>query len=124
MAEEPEAYNREFTADVTVKSRRRLGYSHEKGEVTRFVAQLEYFLSGSWVEVVRFDHDPTANHCHDVTKEGVHMDIYRDGEKFRTEEVFPPMEPSEALTYAEDHLNQHAKRYIKRFEEWHGIRSR
>ena len=90
----------------------------------RFVVQLEYRLDDDWVEIIRFDHDPENDHTHDVTEEGVHIDVYRDGEKVRSEEVFPPMPASAALTFAEEHLNQHAERYINRFEEWHGIRNR
>jgi hypothetical protein len=92
--------------------------------VTRFVVQLEYRFNGDWREIVRFDHDPESDRAHDVTREGVHMDVYRDGEKLRSEEVFPPMHASDALTFAEEHLNQHAERHIKRFEIWHGIRNK
>jgi hypothetical protein len=74
-----------------------------------FTTPLEYRFNGGWREIVRFDHD--------VTEEGVHMDAYRDGEKLRSEGVFPPMPASDALTFAEGHSNQHAERYIDRFEE-------
>jgi hypothetical protein len=40
------------------------------------------------------------------------MDVYHDGKQIRSEEVFPPMPASDASTFAEDHLNQHAERYI------------
>lgn len=90
--------------------------------MTQFVVQLEYLLDGEWTEVVRFDHDPASDVAHDVSEEGVHTDVYRDGEKYGTAEVFPPMPASEALTFAEDHLAAHAERYLERFERWHGIR--
>ena len=124
MSGEQQAYDREFTTPLEYRTRRRIGYSHAHGEVTRFVVQLEYRFDGEWVEIVRFDHDPESDHGHDVTEDGVHMDVYRDSEKLRSEEVFPPMPPGEALTFAEEHLNQHVERYINRFEEWHGIRNR
>ena len=124
MAGEPREYDREFTTPLSYRARRRIGYSHERGEVTRFVVQLEYRLDDEWVEVVRFDHDPEGEQGHDVTVEGVHMDVYRDGEKVRSPEIFPPMPTNTALTSAEGHLTQHGKRYVKRFEEWHGIRNR
>lgn len=124
MTDEPREYDREFTTPLEYRVRRRIGYSHEHGVVTRFVVQIEYRIEGRWSEVVRFDHDPKSDHGHDVTVEGVHMDVYRDGNKFRTEEVFPPMSASNALTFAEEHLNQHAERYVKRFETWHGIGNR
>ena len=121
MTEEPRDYDREFTTPLTYQTRRRIGYSHDRGDVSRFVVQLEYRLSGEWAEVVRFDHDPEGEQGHDVTTEGVHMDVYRDGEKIRSPEIFPSMPASDALTSAEEHLSQHGQRYIKRFEEWHEI---
>jgi hypothetical protein len=124
MTEEPREYDREFTTPLEYRVRRRIGYSHDRGDITRFVVQLEYRLDGNWVEIVRFDHDPEGTHGHDVTEEGIHMDVYRDGEKLRSEEIFPLMTANEALTFAEEHLNQHAERYIRRFEQWHGIRNR
>jgi hypothetical protein len=41
---------------------------------------------------------------HDVSEEGIHIDIYRGGEKYRTEYVAPPMPAKRALDRAEDHL--------------------
>lgn len=123
MAEDgPREYDREFTDAVSGRVRRRLGYDHTGGEVTRFVVQLEYELGvGEWTPVVRFDHDPASEHGHDVTTEGVHMDVYQQGEKIRSGEVFPPMPAGEALTFAEAHLSEHAQRYTERFEAWHEI---
>lgn len=120
MNDSPRDYDREFTDAVGGSARRRLAYSHDRGEITRFVVQLEYRLD-SWQPVVRFDHDPESDQGHDVEGEGVHMDVYRQGAKLRAEEVFPPMPADDALTFAEAHLREHEKRYIKRFEEWHGI---
>lgn len=122
MAGGPRDYDREFTTTRSVRVRRRLGYSHVRGEVTRFVVQLEYRLNGEWVEVVRSDHDPESNHGHDVTAEGVHVDVYRNGEKIRVENLAPPMPAAEALTLAETHFREHAERYVERFKSWHGIR--
>lgn len=124
MTEGLPEYDREFTTPLGYRTRRRLGYSHVQGEVTRFLVQLEYRLDDEWAEVVRFDHDPTGDQSHDVTREGVHMDVYRDGEKIRSPEIFPPMPANAALTSAEEHLTRHGKRYITRFEEWHGIKHR
>ncbi|TQQ82338.1 DUF7718 family protein [Halonotius roseus] len=121
---EPREYDREYTTPLKHRTRRRIGYTQHRGTVTRFVVQLEYRVDGEWMEVVRFDHDPKSDHAHDVTEEGVHMDVYRDGDKLRSEEVFPPMRAGEALTFAEEHLNQHAERYINRFETWHEIKTR
>jgi len=121
VSEEPRDYDRTYTKALSHRARIRMGYSTERGDVTRFVAQIEYDHDGEWRAVVRFDHDGTgvAEHAHDVTTEGVHMDVYRDGEKYRTEEIFPPMPAGQALTNAEEHLSMHAERYIQRFDTWH-----
>jgi hypothetical protein len=115
---------REFTTPLKYRARRRVGYTHERGEVVRFIVRLEYRVGGAWMEVVQFDHDPESDHAHGVTEEGVHMDIYRSDKKIRSEQAFPPMKASDTLTLAEEHLNQHAERYLNRFEEWHEIRNR
>ena len=122
-ADTPRDYDRQYTDAVTQNVRLRLGYSREANEITRFVVQLEYRLDDEWETIVRSDHDPESDFGHDVVEEGVHLDVYRDGEKLRSEEIFPPMNPKAALTYAEDHIATHAERYIKRFEQWHGIRN-
>ena len=120
----PREYDQTFTKAVEYRVRRRIGYTHDHGTVTRFMAQLEFYNNGEWHTVVRFDHDPESEHGHDVSTDGVHMDIYRDGDKYRVEEIFPPMTAGDALTFAEGHLKQHAQRYIKRFEQWHEIKDR
>lgn len=71
--------------------------------------QLEYQHDSEWRTIARFDPDPASDHGHNVTEKGVHMDVYRDGEKRQTEEVFPSMPASDALTFAEEHLAQHAE---------------
>jgi len=114
----PRAYDHERVVEVGRIVRRRLGYSHDSGDVTRFVVQLEYRLD-EWQPVVRYDHDPASVHGHDVTDRGLHIDIYRDGEKYRQEYVAPPMPAAVALDLAEDHLTENLERFVTRFEEWH-----
>ena len=122
--ETPREYDREYTDRLSDVTRVRLGYSHKRGDVTRFVVQLEYCIEGEWREVVRYDHDPASEFGHDVTEEGLHIDIYRDGEQYRTEYVAPPMPAGVALDRAEDHLSNNLKTFTTRFEQWHGIRNR
>ncbi|GAA0211284.1 DUF7718 family protein [Halobaculum roseum] len=123
MSDGPREYDREFTTPLQCRVRRRIGYTSDNGTITRFVVQIEYDRGDEWEPVVRFDHDPESDFGHDVLEEGVHMDVYRDGEKIDGGEVFPPMPPSEALSFAEEHLSEHGERYVKRYEEWHGIRN-
>lgn len=124
--DEPRDYDVEYTAPETGPVRRRLGIDTERGTVTRFVLQLEYLVEpgpDEWSTVVRYDHDTGGSDeaTHDVTEEGLHIDIYRDGKKYRTHELTPPLSAAEALEHAEDHLTTHAEGYIRRFERWHGI---
>jgi len=123
MTDNPREYDREYTTRTGTTVRRRLGYSHDHGEVTRFVVQLEYLHEGEWTPVVRYDHDPESAHGHDVTDEGLHLDVYRDSEKYRQEYVAPPMPADVALDFAEDHLSENTQRFIRRFEEWDEIRN-
>lgn len=87
--------------------------------------QLEYWIGGEWWEVVRYDHDPeaAAEVAHDVTTEGLHVDIYRDGEKVETERVSGPLPADIAFNHAEEHLTQHLEAVVRRFEQWHGIQN-
>lgn len=124
MTEGPRDYDREYTDQLSQNTRVRLGYSHDRGEVTRFVVQLEYQLEDGWHEVVRYDHDPASEFGHDVTDEGLHIDIYRDGEQYRTEYLAPPMPAGLALDRAEDHLSKNLEAFTQRFEQWHGINNR
>jgi hypothetical protein len=60
----------EWTTRTGRHVRRRFGYSHDRGEVVRFVLQLEYLLDEAWTPVVRYDHDEGTDHGgHDVTGE-------------------------------------------------------
>lgn len=102
----------------------RTAFSTERGRVTRFMIQLEYWLNGDWREVARYDHDEAAPGGHDVTEDGVHRDVYRYGEKHRTEDVSPPIPANEAFDYAEEDLRENVERFIKRFEKWHGVTDR
>lgn len=114
-------YDRVDEITISRRVQLRRGISTERGAVVKFVLQLEYRHEDSWNEVVRFDHDPASEGAHDVTAEGLHMDIYRDGEKVDVEHVAGPMPADAALDTAEDHLAEQAERYIKRFEQWHDL---
>jgi len=107
MTDEPREYDREFTARISRRSRRRIGINTNRGQVTRFVLQLEYLLdpdTSEWVEVVRYDHDESGSDeaTHDVTEDGLHIDVYRDGEKSDSHELTPPLSGGEALTRAKN----------------------
>ena len=123
----PRDYDREFTAHTTNhRARRRLGIDVGQGIVTRFVVQLEFLVDAAdeeWAPVVRYDHDAEGSEeaAHNVTEEGLHIDIYRYGEKVESHELTPPLPANEALNAAEEHLNNHIEGYLQRFEQWHGF---
>lgn len=94
----------------------------------RFVVQLEYNVGHrttrpdpSLEVVARFDHDATSTGGHDVRREGLHMDVYRDGERVLRGRGFPKIPPGAAMRYAELYLSRNADRLVARFERWHGI---
>lgn len=89
--------------------------------MTRFIVQLEYWHDGEWHEVVRYDHDEDAPGGHDVADEGLHLDVYRDGEKAFVEDLTGPIDANEALNFAEEHLRTHNEAYTKRYERWHNL---
>jgi len=101
----------------------RTAFSTERGEVPRFLVQLEYWLDGEWQPVVRYDHDRDTEMGHDVTEEGLHRDVYRDGVKLQDDEVTPPIPADEGFEYAEEDLRENVEDYVKRFERWHDIRN-
>lgn len=112
----------------TARIRRELDVS--RGVPIRFVYQLEYDLEATsdgrpphdWRTVARFDH-ATDGH-HDVREEGLHLDVYRDGEKYRTTYDFPDVRIGYAPTFCERYLLENAETLLERFEQWHGVQTR
>ena len=121
MSDEPEGYDREFTTIIYRRAQIRTGLSTDRGDVTRFLVQLEYWHDGEWLTVVRFDHNPNTEFGHDITEDGLHMDIYRDDQKYRVKDDFPPVELNRAPRYCTAYIHEHADRLIRRFEQWHNV---
>lgn len=92
----------------------------ERGRITAFVVQLYCWRDGSWRLVAQPDHNPTMAEGHDVTEGGVHVDVFRDGEKHETETApHPgPLNPELALDYAISYLEMHDKRLIRQYDAW------
>ena len=102
-------------------ARVRVEMDKERGVPTRFVVQLERRVNGDWAEVVRFDHDPENPMGHDVVEDGLHMDVYRDGEKVRVKDDFPPVNLTQAPRYCIAYIEEHADVLLRRFEQWHNL---
>ena len=100
-----------------------------QGVVTRFVYQLEYDVAATpagthkpdWQPVARFDHNTDDTQGHDIRDEGLHLDIYKDGEKHQVKTGFPTVESSSAPDYCERWLRTNAADLLERFERWHGL---
>jgi len=99
----------------------------EGGQIIRFVYQLEYNVDATedglppndWREVARFDHDIDGQH--DVSEEGLHLDIYRDGKKYKTTRDFPNVPINQTPAFCMEYLQQNADYFIDRFERWHDV---
>lgn len=117
----------EYTTSEGGPVQRQVGVDTDRGQVTRFGVQLEYLVDvdaeEEFATVVRYDHDAEggAAPTHDVAEDGLHIDIYRDGEKIASHELPPPLPANEALEVAEEHLDANVAGSIRRFEKWHEI---
>ena len=58
---------------------------------------------------------------HDITEEGLHMDIYREGERVRVKDDFPPVGLIRAPRYCIAYLKTNAETLLRRFERWHDL---
>ncbi|WP_228842366.1 DUF7718 family protein [Halococcus agarilyticus] len=83
--------------------------------------QLEYRIEDEWEPVVRFDHNPEGTYGHDVTEEGLHMDVYRNGEQVRVKQDFPTVPLSAAPRYCKTYIENNADPLLRRFETWHNL---
>ena len=72
-----------------------------------------------WREVARFDHDIDGEH--DVEVEGIHLDLYRDGEKYEKLWGFPRMTANEAPDFCQQFLRERADELLDEFETWHDV---
>lgn len=114
-------FDKDYTTRLSDRARVRFGADIERGDVERFLVQLEYCLPDEWTPIVRSDHNLPAVYGHDVEQEGVHMDLYCDGEQVDTRQIGPPMSANAGLDRAEDHLVGDYQRHVRRFERWHNL---
>lgn len=104
---------------LTHQTRIRLFLGRLPGEgLTRFRVQLEHHVVDEWQQIVGSAHNPNAETGHDVTAEGVHLDIYRDGERVDREQLFDPTTPSNALDIADDHIKENYEQYVRDYRQW------
>lgn len=105
-------------------------FSTDRGNVTRFVVQLEYGLDGEfywpencdeWRQVARFDHNPESPDGHDVRDEGLHLDVYRGDDEYERTWDFPHVPVNEAPRWCEEYLRENLDFLLERFEVLHDI---
>ena len=114
-------FDKKYKATLSHRVRVRFGADTDGKEVTRFLVQLEYDMLDGWTPIVRSDHNPPGTYGHDVESEGLHMDLYRDGEQVERRQIGPPMSSNAALNRAEEHLIGRSEEHITRFERWHNL---
>lgn len=90
------------------------------------MVQLEYNFDtrfgypDDWRQVARFDHHPHMNWGHDIRKEGLHMDVMKNGKKDKVLWNFPDVPVNKAPSFCEEFLLKNHDRLIDQFEQWHG----
>lgn len=98
----------------------RYGLTTHRGEVEEFVVQL-YHRNDRWRIVCQFDHTPAQSMGHDVTVEGIHLDLFdNDGNKVNIEYADHPgpCDPAFALNYARNFLKHRNEQLIRRWPTW------
>ena len=98
-----------------------------EGIPVEFVIQLEYNMNPDmgnpsvhdWRQVARFDHRHGG--AHDVRYNGLHMDVYKQGHKYRIARNFPGVPIEEAPQYCLDYFKRRLKQLVSRFERLHDI---
>lgn len=95
----------EYVIPLGEEARKRHSHESKKGEVIAFAVQLEVFVSEEWREVVRYDS------AHGFA----HIDLYYlNGRKVKKE---LNLKLSEALTLADEDINENWRGYQKAFLE-------
>lgn len=97
----------------------------EQGDVSRFIVAYDYRLDDNWERVAQFDHNPEAPSGHDIEEEGLHLDLYREGQKYRVVRAkFPYVPVNHAPRYCIEYIKQNHGALIERFERWHNVNRR
>lgn len=104
--------------------RRRTIIEKERGAVAAFCVQLEfnrYPGSGSddrWQYIARFDHNPSTAIGHDITEEGLHMDLHHPVAEDRVAKGFPPVPICDAPHFAERFFDENYLKICERYIGW------
>ena len=92
-----------------------------RGDVRWFVVQLEkntedgFGTNQNWGQAARFDHHPEADWGHDIREEGLHIDLYRNGQKMQVRRSFPNISVNRAPAYCEKYLTEMEEKILRSF---------
>ncbi|APX98555.1 DUF7718 family protein [Natronorubrum daqingense] len=118
----------EYTNEIAPPyTRIRTYFATDRGQVIRFVVKLEYNISNNtallekWEEVARFDHNPESQDGHDITDEGLHMDLIEPNGDDRRAWGFPDVPINDAPRWCESYFESNHRRLTKRFAKEIGI---
>lgn len=98
-----------------------------RGDVSAFVVKLEYNVSqdpaiiGRWEPVARFDHNPDGQYGHDITEEGLHMDVALPGKDDKKVRGFPEVPLNQAPKWCEGYFEENHLPLTKRFCYEYGL---
>ena len=93
----------EWVVPLSERAQKRHWHAIERGKVVAFAVQLEVWMSGNWQPVVRYDA------AHGFT----HRDVYQSKTRKRKEELGLGLD--EALTLADEDLDENWERYLTTF---------
>lgn len=97
----------------------------DRGDVAGFVVAYDYGLDGGWKRIAQFDHNPDSQFGHDIEEEGLHMDLYREGQRYRVvRSKFPHVPVNHAPRYCIEYVKRNHGALIERFERWHNVNRR
>lgn len=92
-----------YLIPYSLDAQKRHHHETQRGKVIRFMVQLEVFVQGTWKPVVRYDCAHGYAHCDRFNLRG----------EQRKESL--PMSYAEALSFADDDLDDHWEEYRERF---------
>ena len=99
-----------------------VGWDVYRGSVMRFLVNLQYmesFLSPTYTEIARFDHNPTSANGHDIYREGIHIDVaQKDGPdiKFTFPNSTVPADLGVVIRACVEYLDDNARKLIRIYE--------
>lgn len=106
--------------------RRRTCIETADGNVSAFYVQLEMNLSPSkdseseWTDIACFDHQPERERGHDVTREGLHLDIYHPNGPDRMITDFCGVDLNHAPRFCELYFEGNYRELCRQYADWAG----